>query len=190
MCGKDYLPMPHWYAARGSPPRVRERPASLGIYPDTFRITPACAGKTSSKMYISLYVRDHPRVCGKDVLRYLRPKSSEGSPPRVRERHLCNFLYLFAHRITPACAGKTAFRVDIVRTTWDHPRVCGKDSPHHRKNRLYSGSPPRVRERPFSSRSLASLMRITPACAGKTLRLWAFSRFNRDHPRVCGKDSF
>ena len=29
---------------------------------------------------------------------------------------------------------------------------------------------------------------ITPACAGKTLRLPRFQQLGRDHPRVCGKN--
>ena len=50
------------------------------------------------------------------------------------------------------------------------------------------GSPPRVREKLVSVRSTILLYRITPACAGKTLCIENLKLFDRDHPRVCGKN--
>ena len=48
------------------------------------------------------------------------------------------------------------------------------------------GSPPRVREL-LLHRALEVLdSRITPACAGITLKSVSVVRVNRDHPRVCG----
>ena len=50
------------------------------------------------------------------------------------------------------------------------------------------GSPPLARERPQSAAQLASLARITPACAGKTNLRLLFLFCGWDHPRLRGKD--
>ena len=49
-------------------------------------------------------------------------------------------------------------------------------------------SPPRVREKLLSKKFALTYIRITPACAGKTLlKRWSIVS-ERDHPRVCGKN--
>ena len=66
VCGKN-VNSGHGYIPReGSPPRVREE--LLGVLPDPLEvgITPACAGRTVKPEINALYVRDHPRVCGKN----------------------------------------------------------------------------------------------------------------------------
>ena len=51
-----------------------------------------------------------------------------------------------------------------------------------------SGSPPRVRGKPITTRQRSRPRGITPACAGKT-RAWHTGRATkRDHPRVCGEN--
>ena len=45
-----------------------------------------------------------------------------------------------------------------------------------------------MRERPFVDTNFLGKIRITPACAGKTLPFYIVWYFNKDHPRVCGKD--
>ena len=72
----------------GSPPLARERPDYLACYSVYRGITPACAGKTSTTFQRSDFVRDHPRLRGKDLA--------------MVQHH---GLY---RRITPACAGKTS----------------------------------------------------------------------------------
>ncbi len=57
------------------------------------------------------------------------------------------------------------------------------------KNYIYGmeGSPPRVRGKVISQNAFSRSMRITPACAGKSIGLTpCVSRF-QDHPRVCGE---
>ncbi len=51
------------------------------------------------------------------------------------------------------------------------------------------GSPPRMRERLEVGHNLCVLPRITPAYAGKTSSYILLPSANKDHPRVCGKDS-
>ena len=72
--------------------------------------------------------------------------------------------------ITPACAGKTAIFLATILTTQDHPRVCGKNRMPSLAKILEVGSPPRVREKQTTEALNKLSCRITPACAGKTLK--------------------
>ena len=71
----------------GSPPRVREKHAIQPKWTHFNGITPACAGKTLSSYSHRGLCWDHPRVCGKNLLRMVIVVSMVGSPPRVREKH-------------------------------------------------------------------------------------------------------
>ena len=77
---------------------------------------------------------------------------SEGSPPHARGRLIEWEPEGNVHRITPACAGKTFFRIAIECYLGDHPRMRGED--------------PRSEFEPVVSGV------ITPACAGKTQNPW------------------
>ena len=95
---------------------------------------------------------------------------------------------LITRRITPACAGKTQFRFLEEFRQADHPRVCGENHGVRFGGRCSDGSPPRVRGKRRPAGRGAKACRITPACAGKTVRRrgWCFRR--PDHPRVCGEN--
>ena len=71
-------------------------------------------------------------------------------------------------RITPARAGKTAYREAHRARKEDHPRACGE-------NQLLCSDLPLPG-------------RITPARAGKTLRPAAEHWRRKDHPRACGEN--
>ena len=84
---------------------------------------PACAGKLctcaplwyrviggcrpANRETTSDRVRNHPRVCGKNLAPLCGVSSGPGSPPRVREKLQVVAGRYAAFRITPACAGKT-----------------------------------------------------------------------------------
>ena len=70
----------------------------------------------------------------------------------------------------------------------DHPRVCGKNSLEDFTIPTQPGSPPRVREKRSNVVSNFTLLRITPACAGKTKPMKKRLCQHQDHPRVCGKN--
>jgi len=72
VCGKNTISSIEWRDEKGSPPRVREE---LGLYAEEeaqTRITPACAGRTHAIKKYPDIKKDHPRVCGKNILRTLR----------------------------------------------------------------------------------------------------------------------
>ena len=86
---------------------MRERPDDGKTLLIDTRITPARAGKTCR-----LYTRwrageDHPRSCGKDLVRFCDAAVLQGSPPLVRERLKNEDLKAVPEGITPARAGKT-----------------------------------------------------------------------------------
>ena len=170
MCRKNSVPCANDETPSGSPPRVREKPFSCCSVIPALGITPACAGKTRRNLSASGEMGDHPRVCGKNF-GILQPLAAiRGSPPRVREKLLEVFLLDKRSRITPACAGKTN-RYSVSRWgSGDHPRVCGKNLHSSTVGMLSAGSPPRVREKHTRSLGVSSTQRITPACAGKTLK--------------------
>ena len=91
-------------------------------------------------------------------------------------------------RITPACAGKTAYPHTEANFVTDHPRVCGENINDVLEVVSALGSPPRVRGKRPRPAVAYSAMRITPACAGKTTVAVVPSDARTDHPRVCGEN--
>ena len=70
VCGKNFYPFGRCSETLGSPPRVREKLAQKIKVTKLTRITPACAGKTiESNLRLRLHW-DHPRVCGKNCMRW------------------------------------------------------------------------------------------------------------------------
>ncbi|KFN89178.1 hypothetical protein TMUPMC115_2560 [Tetragenococcus muriaticus PMC-11-5] len=112
----------------GSPPLMRERLDDTGGDGSDLRITPAYAGKTNMSLYLLRLKKDHPRLCGKDLLNVDEPKKLIGSPPLMRERLRLNPYINRSFRITPAYAGKTLYTYRRLHVSRDHPRLCGKDS--------------------------------------------------------------
>ena len=108
VCGKDIEKEEEYCNIGGSPPRMRERRGQGYATPANARITPAYAGKTHTARCRDEGVRDHPRVCGKDICRSRLMEPTAGSPPRMRERRHQRHELVAETRITPAYAGKTS----------------------------------------------------------------------------------
>ena len=66
--------------------------------------------------------------------------------------------------------------------------MCGKNYPNVTYVDDKRGSPPRVREERNDGPTVATGVRITPACAGRTRSGRQHDRSRQDHPRVCGKN--
>jgi len=107
-------------------------------------------------------------VCGKKLTDGISGLTGSGSPLHVQEKHFEDAVKICIRRITPACAGKTVFLVQMMKHHQDHPRVCGKNINVGQAIIGNSGSPPHVREKPTAWAKSCNLLRITPACAGKT----------------------
>ena len=131
-------------------------------------ITPACAGKTTAARRSALPRRDHPRMRGED-----------SQVPVGRGRGV---------GITPACAGKTNHESIRTHLGPDHPRMRGEDFFAEESIVPHAGSPPHARGRRKTATYRQKMLRITPACAGKTLPSWSHSGPSGDHPRMRGED--
>ena len=89
----------------------------------------------------------------------------------MRERRWFATCNLSVYGITPAYAGKTLALSRCLAGSRDHPRVCGKDSAAYNQRMYSMGSPPRMRERRKEIKTNTTFFRITPAYAGKTLKI-------------------
>ena len=167
MCGEKAAAAAPAHNQSGSPPRMRGKVRMTLMPPMCGRITPACAGKRKRDCSDGLERKDHPRVCGEKSGTTWRSAMHGG--------------------ITPACAGKSTCQDVVFEVAWDHPRVCGEKSLKGVTLTAPVGSPPRVRGKARAICWSVSPTRITPACAGKSLRLPDLLRSWQDHPRVCGE---
>ena len=140
-----------------------------GVSPaaDVFGITPACAGKRSTRISSTLPPWDHPRVCGEKMVSMIPHRRSRGSPPRVRGKGIKRGCHSHQCGITPACAGKRRLRRRFSTLPQDHPRVCGEKNACWGVPQTPLGSPPRMRGKEQYRKDLLQHGGITPAYAGK-----------------------
>ena len=93
---------------KGSPPHVRGKGIQKGTCNGSPRITPAYAGKSFFCKVSAATWQDHPRVCGEKNEVAFWSFVCVGSPPRMRGKDSPELVVRYAHRITPAYAGKSA----------------------------------------------------------------------------------
>ena len=155
----------------GSPPQVRGKLSPTVGSTLCHWITPAGAGKTLSVLLTPSAFQDHPRRCGENSLNSSSCRSRSGSPPQVRGKPCECTTTSSGSRITPAGAGKTCLTAMQATGIWDHPRRCGENTKKHPLFLRGSGSPPQVRGKRLRKHRLFARKRITPAGAGKTMRL-------------------
>ena len=135
------------------------------------RITPADAGKTSMIRFALAIVEDHPRGCGENRRTRGGQQQRVGSPPRMRGKLGIVHSFYLSGGITPADAGKTRLSASFSLRPQDHPRGCGENCGKTYQRTAYRGSPPRMRGKPSLPHIQPTCVRITPADAGKTLKL-------------------
>ena len=151
------------------------------------RITPARAGKRRPSHVYSHPFWEHPCLCTEKICYEAPEDEKNGSPPPVRGKTVHKGLYRPALRITPACAGKSSIVPSSVLRRRDHPRLCGEKCSHLSRKHHRNGSPPPVRGKERRRARSEPVRRITPACAGKSLKNVLRNPVRKDHPRVCGE---
>ena len=151
------------------------------------RITPAYAGKRSALALPAASTRDHPRLCGEKAINADVPANAKGSPPPMRGKVYSAVSTQFSNRITHAYAGKRPETGTFQMQTKDHPRLCGEKLFMDGEYGARIGSPPPMRGKAETVCCPACQQGITPAYAGKRIRLPVPLRSTRDHPRLCGE---
>ena len=84
MCGEKPVSRAAPPPSIGSPPHVRGKVSGILLCVATYRITPACAGKSDTVNMAQGVSRDHPRMCGEKGLSTFWSRNHSGSPPHVR----------------------------------------------------------------------------------------------------------
>ncbi len=117
---------------RGLPPPARgpRRPRPRAGH--RRRITPACAGTTTSWCRGPPASADHPRLRGDHAAAAWRVGSGSGSPPPARGPQVGEVDDDSGERITPACAGTTGTGGFRRWRRTDHPRLRGDHAPSRR----------------------------------------------------------
>ena len=154
----------------------------------SYRLIPACAGKTDRRRLLALPLSAHPRVCGENHCSRYPAQRTAGSSPRVRGKLSSSASAVASRRLIPACAGKTgsiSVRTAVPRA---HPRVCGENFLSIVLSCRLRGSSPRVRGKPRYDTHHMYRLGLIPACAGKTDVRCDPSRKISAHPRVCGEN--
>ena len=128
MCGEQYILVSRQKWMQGSPPRVRGTDLWKMPLTSLYRITPACAGNSSSFSSKTTFAKDHPRVCGEQMFASVEQNAPAGSPPRVRGTAVHSNSVTTGIRITPACAGNRYPVRQYTMRAADHPRVCGEQT--------------------------------------------------------------
>ena len=94
---------------------------------------------------------------------------------------------LFAHRITPAYAGKRDLFRCMTRMTEDHPRIRGEKALIQGRTLAGVGSPPHTRGKGLRAVGPHDDLGITPAYAGKRTMYQIIKDVIKDHPRIRGE---
>ena len=84
MCGEKVSSTSPIKCLKGSPPRMRGKVVKEVTGQTATRITPAYAGKSSSRGVRTCFEKDHPRVCGEKRSQSTSASRRAGSPPRMR----------------------------------------------------------------------------------------------------------
>ena len=167
-CGENLPSLSRGIGLRGSPPRMRGKLMGAVKKGKASGITPADAGKTIITQKNDCQHEDHPRGCGENGISFPTLLFHQGSPPRMRGKHVCPVKAAGRAGITPADAGKTSRPFQKVRQAQDHPRGCGENCRKIHAGAFRRGSPPRMRGKLQRHRSSSPRQGITPADAGKT----------------------
>ena len=153
------------------------------------RLIPAHAGKTSSPQCTRSACAAHPRSRGENCCASLSKDPPTGSSPLTRGKRSRRYQEVFARRLIPAHAGKTARPQSRSRAPAAHPRSRGENSFRRDSAGIKGGSSPLTRGKPPRVRRAGGQQRLIPAHAGKTPEPICANRRNSAHPRSRGENT-
>ena len=171
----------------GSPPRGRGK-GRLSILSSTATgITPAWAGKSIGGSRNTRDGKDHPRMGGEKATGPALKAGPFGSPPHGRGKVKLVHLATVLVGITPAWAGKSAHKAGMASHSKDHPRMGGEKRQNLGPHSARKGSPPHGRGKAFWNKIPWGQPGITPAWAGKSVKVGLAVGGFGDHPRMGGE---
>ena len=173
----------------GSPPLARGTDQQLQVSGRVHRITPACAGNSSSRADTRTVYWDHPRLRGEQQAMLRQYKGWWGSPPLARGTGAHLRTTRSSGRITPACAGNSWATYTKCPAAWDHPRLRGEQCRCQQVAVKRLGSPPLARGTASRSAARGNMAGITPACAGNRSFIVVSLSSSQDHPRLRGEQA-
>ena len=150
------------------PPHMRGKDVQPCRFCVGIGITPAYAGKSRGRWQWTTNRRDHPRMCGEKEMLYRTKAGKWGSPSHMRGKANLECHRIVFDRITPAYAGKRPPQSPPSGQSRDHPRICGEKTTEVQKGVNIVGSPPHMRGKGIAKTVNKVILRITPACAGKS----------------------
>ncbi len=165
LCGEKHPAARAHVILVGSPPPMRGKVLLLHPIQLAIGITPAYAGKSFILTSRSVYIQDHPRLCGEKAFMIYWSYRRLGSPPPMRGKAVSMQSPPTRYRITPAYAGKSIKNALRFPAGWDHPRLCGEKLSDAVSSLLTLGSPPPMRGKVVSAFTTLVTVRITPAYA-------------------------
>ena len=171
-----------------TPPLARGRRNTREIHAYNLGNTPACAGKTIHVACRDDSAEKHPRLRGEDTVKRKIVRRHKETPPLARGRRCRVDEAVKRLRNTPACAGKTLIAVMDRLSCGKHPRLRGEDLQFSFAVTHLRETPPLARGRRILQILVSKPLRNTPACAGKTRRIWFAWECTEKHPRLRGED--
>ena len=115
LCGEKSICYDSTRPCLGSPPPMRGKAYGRRVMLLPHWITPAYAGKSSSKRHSCCGNEDHPRLCGEKRCIRQSVKLYLGSPPPMRGKAVRHAVSVADHGITPAYAGKSSLCIPLKR---------------------------------------------------------------------------
>ena len=172
----------------GSSPLTRGKQTSLRGDKTGLRLIPAHAGKTRRPRSSRAGGPAHPRSRGENSGMASRPRSTTGSSPLTRGKHVADLTRAAHGRLIPAHAGKTRRRPHQSRPRTAHPRSRGENGPDAPLGILRAGSSPLTRGKQAPTMIGRGPPRLIPAHAGKTAANWSATFLAAAHPRSRGEN--
>ena len=132
----------------GSSPLTRGKLPLFGTVPPLWRLIPAHAGKTITRLYRHGNLPAHPRSRGENYATRRDSSRPTGSSPLTRGKLSSRLSIGSKPRLIPAHAGKTTGAIDVRVGRWAHPRSRGENTVQPVAFHVIQGSSPLTRGKP------------------------------------------
>ena len=152
----------------GSSPLTRGKLPLFGTVPPLWRLIPAHAGKTITRLYRHGNLPAHPRSRGENYATRRDSSRPTGSSPLTRGKLSSRLSIGSKPRLIPAHAGKTTGAIDVRVGRWAHPRSRGENTVQPVAFHVIQGSSPLTRGKLGRHRYRLQDRGLIPAHAGKT----------------------